>query len=131
MNDRKLAKCGGVCLALVMLMGWGCSAQAQSSQTSTNSGNDLLSVCTDNGDLQWLCHGFISGVSATNRLHSEISSDRTLYCMPGAVTNGQMEAVVLAYLKAHPEKRHYSAASLTTSAFMEAFPCPRPVANPR
>ncbi len=44
-------------------------------------------------------------------------------CLPGNVTQGQVHAVVAAYLNAHPTDWHLPATSLVRDALMEAFPC--------
>ena len=45
-------------------------------------------------------------------------------CLPQSnVTARQLVDVVMAYLRAHPEARAYSAASVGHVAFSQAFPC--------
>jgi hypothetical protein len=49
--------------------------------------------------------------------------DDVMFCLPGNATVGQSSDVVMRYLEAHPEKRHYTADSLAGAALSEAFPC--------
>ncbi len=44
-------------------------------------------------------------------------------CLSGNVTQGQVNAIVAAYLNAHPTDWHLPATSLVRDALMEAFPC--------
>ncbi len=46
-----------------------------------------------------------------------------LYCIPGAVTTGQMIRIVVAYMERHPEELHKEAGRLIRFAINEAFPC--------
>lgn len=49
--------------------------------------------------------------------------DRQRFCTPDNVTNGQMEDIVVKYLKDHPDERHMLAAILVVKAMTKAFPC--------
>jgi hypothetical protein len=44
-------------------------------------------------------------------------------CIPNGVTGGQMIAIIRNYLQAHPENRHWPAASLVWNALIEKYPC--------
>lgn len=52
------------------------------------------------------------------------SLDQRSYCLPH-VQLGQIADVVVAYLKAHPERRHQMGAPLVHEALSSAFPCLR------
>jgi hypothetical protein len=89
------------------------------------SGNGLHTLCQDkkgsfnNG----ACHGYIIGVfDALNGADRGIGG--TVYCRPtGAVTQGQIVAVLKNWLNKNPQHRHFTAPSLAVAAFSEAFPC--------
>lgn len=46
-------------------------------------------------------------------------------CGPASATVGQLRAVVVKYLEAHPENWHLGASTLVAAALREAFPCPK------
>ena len=46
-----------------------------------------------------------------------------LFCMPPAVTNDQIEDIVVKYVENHPEKRHLKGAAIVQAAMVQAFPC--------
>lgn len=113
------------------------------------TGNELLDDCREKSDLKaGICLGFVQGYTVgydagrrggamferfgdinyqlLKDKGPEISavSDRAAYyCVPSRVTNQQVIDVVLKYLEAHPETRHFEAGSIVASAIHEAFPC--------
>ena len=89
------------------------------------SGNSLSEYCTNSSELY--CLGFVAAiVDAHSTL---VGSDlmNPLFCTPKEVTEvtvGQMQKIVVKYLKDHPETLHLTASSLVFKALTEAFPCP-------
>ena len=103
---------------------------AQPAKASIDSGNDLLTACTGSqaGFEDGLCMGFIQGVTvgivADHVINNKI---RMPYCVRPGVTLGQLDDVVVAYLKAHPANRDTTAASIVLAAIEDAYPCQKPL----
>lgn len=85
------------------------------------SGNDLHEECrpTARGSL---CTGYILGVADAMQGYTALGEWRM--CSSKNVNSVQVVDVVKAFLTAHPEIRHFAAASLVAKALAEAFPCP-------
>jgi hypothetical protein len=63
--------------------------------------------------------GYVSGVADLGR--------GSLFCPPKDATNGHLAAIVVTYLKNHPEKLHEIGSNLVVEALRQAFPqCPAP-----
>ena len=78
------------------------------------SGNDLYDNCTAQSVA---CPAYVAGMA------DALVHDGTV-CLPqNNVSTKQLVDVVMAYLRAHPERRIYSAASIGDAAFTQAFPC--------
>ena len=86
------------------------------------SGNELHMWCqNDNLDP---CAAYILGVTDTVSLNGGTTAGWRV-CKPlEGVIIGQVRDIIIAFLKAHPEKRHGGAANLVVQALAEAFPCP-------
>lgn len=83
-------------------------------------GNKLWEVCSNESDIpSGLCTFYALGV-----IDRDAISDHPSFCMPSHVTVGQITDVVKKYLRDHPERRHYTAASVVGAAISVAFPCP-------
>jgi hypothetical protein len=83
------------------------------------SGNDLYQKCIDQaGDMfgQGYCAGYMVGAA------DAFTYDGIL-CLPPGVTEGQLEEVVLTYVRAHSEARHYAGSSIVRRVLEVAFPC--------
>ncbi len=78
-------------------------------------GNDLYSDCQTNGTLCFL----------NPAAYLDMMQALGYSCQTKGVTKSQVRDVLMAYLQAHPEQRHYSAASLAAKAFENAFACRR------
>ena len=85
------------------------------------SGNELFNSCESGENpktaVEYLdgaeCRGYVVGIA-----------DALLAkCLPSRVTEGQLVAVVLLWLRNHPEVRHYAANSLVFEALKENFHC--------
>jgi hypothetical protein len=86
------------------------------------NGNALFEYC-EGGDnlrstdspIQWgQCWGYILGVADL--------ADGKAFCLPDAVTAGQLIDIVKIWLRDNPHKRHYSADSLVAFALKEKVP---------
>jgi hypothetical protein len=89
-------------------------------------GTTLLHDCEQSetgGDVADLlkCASYSAGVADALLAISSQTPSQT-FCANG-VTYTQEREVVVKFLKAHPQDLHYSAASLTLKALLEAFPC--------
>jgi Rap1a immunity proteins len=107
--------------ALVVAAGllWPVSVFSQELYGAFRSGNDLYQKCIDQaGDMfgQGYCAGYMVGAA------DAFTYDGIL-CLPPGVTEGQLEEVVLTYVRAHSEARHYAGSSIVRRVLEVAFPC--------
>ena len=82
------------------------------------SGDALLSLCQASDSN--FCMGYIAGI-ADAVTSGPVSGWRA--CVPISATVQQVRDVVVEYLTAHPENRHFAAVSLGAAALAGAFPC--------
>lgn len=103
-----------------MLLGVACGGPGWAA-AAEGSGNQLLAECLEPHSVfgYSYCLGFISGAADTLVFHTND------VCVPEKVTRGQTMDIVVRYLQAHPEIRHYASTTLAKAALMEAFPCRR------
>jgi hypothetical protein len=102
------------------------SASAHSQRVSTMTGNTLLEACESKDAFQHaLCLGYIQGATDIDAMDGATFPERRRSCVTENVTNGQIEDVVVKYLRDHPEERHLLAAILVVRAVAKAFPCKR------
>jgi Rap1a immunity proteins len=73
------------------------------------------SAAPQNVDLA-LCLAYVEGAA-------DAFKTLGLVCAPEGITVAQMEAVVVGYLRGHPEERPSPAASEALPALRQAFPC--------
>lgn len=92
-----------------------------------NTGSGLLENCTydaqasSQGDNEFhlgLCIGFIKGATNTWAEHNPRK-----ICPPDEVTNEELRAVVVDWLRAHPKALDAPAVAAVIVATTEAFPC--------
>jgi Rap1a immunity proteins len=110
MRVRALAMAAGLLLLPV-------SVFSQELYGAFRSGNDLYYKCIDQeGDIfgQGYCAGYMVGAA------DAFTYDGTL-CLPPSVTEGQLEELVLTYVRAHPETRRYAGSSIVRRVL--EFPC--------
>jgi hypothetical protein len=62
------------------------------------------------------CLGFLTGVADT-------LTALKVVCMTPSVTVEQLKDIVMNFLSAHPESRHFSGAVQAAAALKQAFPC--------
>jgi hypothetical protein len=95
-------------------------------------GNQLLASCGmgDAGGLActyyvvgWRDAFAIATVAAYGLKSATEQNLKMRICIPDGVTNGQLEKVVLKYLRDNPATLHIASAYLTAAAIQEAFPC--------
>ncbi|MCJ8157238.1 Rap1a/Tai family immunity protein [Sphingomonas sp. LaA6.9] len=90
-------------------------------QAKWMDGNELLAICDSSDSADKIqCMGYIQGVldaSDSSLGSKEIPPVDT----PDNVTAGQLKDIVIAYLKANPEKRHTQASDLVFTALVRAF----------
>lgn len=82
------------------------------------SGNELLQDCTR--QVQSLCLGYIEAVSDALSGNSVNGYEA---CIPLEVTVGQLQDIVVQYLRQDPRDRHLGAIGLVAHAISNAFPC--------
>jgi hypothetical protein len=102
-------------ILLVMTAGllWPVSVLSQQS-SGFLSGNDLY----NQRDAESVaCAAYVAGVA------DALVHDGTVCLRQSNLTPRKLADVVMAYLRAHPEARGYSAASVGHVAFTQAFPC--------
>jgi hypothetical protein len=91
------------------------------------NGNELLALC-DRPDTfaRMTCLAWITGVEsglAAASVNDEAAGRPRLVCPPDRVTNGQIQDIVLVFLRQHPEVRHEDASLLSMTALRLGFPC--------
>ena len=87
-----------------------------------HTGSWLLQKCqSSNLAEQSFCLGYISAGFAGMQVLLLVND--TDFCVPDPVTQGQMQDVVVDYLRRHPKDRHKSAVVLIGSAIADAWPC--------
>ncbi len=70
------------------------------------------------------CQSYIAGVlDYHNVLQSLNIAPKIDICVPGGVAMGELQAIVLRYLRAHGEHDAYIAAPAVTMAIYQIYPC--------
>lgn len=88
------------------------------------TGNDLLSDCEERATYDaGYCLGYIASANDTHDTWVHWGLMPRQYCVPKAATQGQLEQVVVKYLKERPEKLHKVASGGVIQALALAFPC--------
>ena len=92
---------------------------------SALTGNELLSDCSEDMGSRGIssCLSYLEAVTDAHKTFVgwEMLKEPS-QCIPGRVTLGQAQAVVIKALKEHPEDLHNSASSLVLNALYDAFP---------
>ena len=97
------------------------NAQQPDLSLSFLKGNALYEKCT--GQVQadkMFCLGYIDGV-----VEIFFGTKHGPPCPPAGISDQQVKDVVINYLKAHPEKRNYTAATTVVVAVGDAWRCLR------
>ncbi len=102
----------GVCLAAAVLL----LGVAGTSTAEVYSGRELLRACTEPADdderrscTRWIDWGYSS----------------PHFCIPPAVSDAALNAMLVAWLEHHPGKLHMPGGALVQNAFYDAYPCKR------
>ena len=87
------------------------------------NGNTLLTRCRNETDVydQAYCLAYI--VAITDTLWGENAVQGYRACPLGSLVQGRALDIVVSWLEAHPQHRHFSANGLVAAALSEAFPC--------
>jgi hypothetical protein len=111
----------------LLLASFAGAAEGQTArQPNATSGNELLQVCSAEGDPDfWFCLGYLTGFNQSIVALVTIGAMKLPYCPPKGFTNRQFRNVVVSYLRAYPEQLNQSAELLTLSALSTAYPCPK------
>ena len=90
------------------------------------TGNDLFDYCQRReASCTAYVLGAVDGFTYSDELHGQSEANHlTVFCTPDHANGAQLTDVFAKYLRDHPEKRHFAAASLILGAMMDAFPCP-------
>jgi hypothetical protein len=88
-------------------------------------GNTLYTNCKDekNSNSVLLCYGYIMGVADMTAFEDAVQKKCVWFALPNGVNPTQLRDVVLKYLVANPEIRHYDASFLVRDALTGGFPC--------
>jgi len=92
---------------------------AFSAGDSFYNGNRLLDYCERKSES---CTSYIAGIVDTLMAVNFVTKN-PIICLPDNVQLGQAVDVTVNYMRAHPEKRQVSAASMAFVALTRAFPC--------
>lgn len=94
-------------------------------QASLN-GHHLLKKCDSSTKLleQVHCIGFIQGVSDSIDYLTFWWEKDMYVCKPNEVTGGDLQLIIIKYLKDHAVGLHQPASYLVFQGLKEAFPCP-------
>src|SRR5262249_11188381 len=84
------------------------------------SGNDLLQTC-QNQSTYLICLGYVEGV--VDDWDEYRTANRKATCIPVGVAAKQVADIVVNYLNAHPEVRHWEAPLLIVLAVSQAWSC--------
>ncbi len=95
------------------------SALAAKPRDTLATGNDLLFACGSENPLEYgMCMGYISGLIDGFRV-----ADRTIICLPPAVTRGQLRDAVVTGMQSLPKERDQEGYAVALLALAKAFPC--------
>jgi Rap1a immunity proteins len=111
--DRRLLTVAAVTAILVAR-----TAAADAAVNFFETGNSLLAQCqsANNSYDRAYCDGYSAGVIDT-------LSTLKMICPPVGATDQQVSDIIVNYLVAHPEWRHYTAPSLAQQALLAIWPC--------
>ena len=105
------------------------SSPQQPPTPDIDNGNGLLEVCADGAAFHYgLCMGYITGVldgANTAPIPKNCPAPASYWCIPKGVTLGQIQEVVVKYLKDHPEIRHQPSNGLIENAVLAVWSCPK------
>ena len=103
-------------------------ANAAPSMQGYFDGKRLYDDCHNTPDpmSQGFCIGYVSGLVDLDLAYAGlIEGYRPQFCIRSAVNPVHLKDIVIQYLEANPEQRHYPAAGSVLMALSSAFPCPK------
>jgi len=120
-----MKRCAGLAGVLFLTVASICNAE--NGEVAVNNGSELLKICIAAVQLQdgvpnadrfdaGHCVGFLEGVVLAD-------DAKSITCIPGDVSFGQLARVVRRYLVEHPEKLHLHRFPLTKRILADTFPC--------
>jgi hypothetical protein len=116
----------GLMLGIVLCFG---SVQEVSARyEGALTGSDILDFCTDPSNKvslsKGMCIGFTNGVEEGYIFGTVLHGvTKKAFCKPKGVSRGQVQLIVVKYLKDNPEQLHDFATLLIVKAMAQAFPC--------
>ena len=105
-----------LCAVLVVGMA-GPAAAVFLSGNHFQDANQLLAKCQGDIIKHAVCLDYVEGVVDT------LVKFRGRTCIPPSVIAKQVMDITVAWIKANPSKRHFSASTVVVIALSEAFPC--------
>jgi hypothetical protein len=102
----------------IVIAAWLLCSPPAFAAASFKSGNELLQECTE--PPVSLCFGYIEAVTDALVRNSLNGYEA---CVPQEVTVGQLQNIVVQYLRQDPRDRHLGAIGLVAHAISNAFPC--------
>ncbi len=105
---------------------WLVAGQVSPASAIWLEGNELVEWClSDETHSETFCIGYVLGIADVVDTLSDgkVAGFKPVCIDQTTVTSGQLQRVVVKYLKDHPEETHTAAVFLVTVALREAFPC--------
>jgi hypothetical protein len=122
-SKRPTMRIVSACIAFGWLLSVPRDASAQQTTFYFVTGETLYAQCLNSKDL--LASAYIAGVSDAHDGLRTGSTRPPKFCTSPSTSIDQAVDVVCKYLAEHPERRHFTGASLIFSALRESFPCSR------
>jgi hypothetical protein len=92
------------------------------------SGNDIYGICGGNGSRSEFekaqCAGYVGGV--VDAFITRNARTKQAKCIPAKVTVGQLQDVVVKFMRDRPQTRDLPASGLINAAILDAWPACRP-----
>lgn len=82
----------------------------------------LADVCSDKGETDIFCIGYLKGFSEMHT-YSTVTGGHEFFCVPETVSVRQMQLVFLKYAENHPEELHNIGSIVLLNSLTNAFPC--------
>jgi Rap1a immunity proteins len=96
-------------------------ATTGAAQAEFKTGNMIIADCESAAvEDRMVCLGYVEGVVGAMGMNAVNGYQA---CVPDHVTGNQVKDVAIAYIYAHPAKRHFAATGLVADALAGAFPC--------
>jgi hypothetical protein len=90
-------------------------------------GSAFLSRCdgmtNESSSMKGACIGYVIGVNQGFTLGRDTANLDPVYCTPQGVAASQLMAILIKYIRDHPEKSHLETSALEITSLIDAFPC--------